>query len=73
MFKVSLELFSVIADDMSKLYTDSASTTNEVDDLDPIIVMKLGGAPVTTTHDGAIQLDGDSCFGKIELCDELSE
>lgn len=73
MFKLSLELFSVIADDMSKLYTDSASTTNEVDDLDPILVLKLGGAPVATTHDGTIQLDSDSGFGQIKLCDELSE
>ena len=69
MFKLSLEIFSVIADDMSKLYTDLASTTNEVDNLDPIVVVKVGGAPVTTTHNGAIQLDCDTCFGKIELCD----
>ena len=69
MFKLSLEIFSVIADDMSKLYTDLASTTNEVDNLDSIVVVKLGGAPVTTAHDGAIHLDRDSSFGKIELCD----
>ena len=69
MFKLSLEVFSVIADDMSKLYTDLASTTNEVDYLDSIIIVKVGGAPVTTAHNGAIQLDCDSSFGKIELCD----
>ncbi|HEU4768527.1 MAG TPA: hypothetical protein VFS77_14190 [Pyrinomonadaceae bacterium] len=55
---------------MPKLYTDlSSTTTNEVDDLDPILVMNLGGAPLTATHDSAIHLDRDSSFGKIQLCD----
>jgi len=49
--------------------TDSASTTNEVNNLNPIIVMKLRDAPVAAPHDRAIQLDGYSRFGKIQLGD----
>ena len=66
--KPSLEGFSFIAVDMLKLYTDLASTTtNEVDDLDPIIVVKLRRAPIAATNDRAIQFHGDSGRWQIEL------
>jgi len=57
-----------------KLYTHLASTTtNEVDDLDPIVVAHIRRAPFVATHDGAIQLDSDSRGRQVELGDQLSE
>jgi hypothetical protein len=57
-----------------KLYTDSASTTtNEVDDLDPIVVAQLGRAPVVATHNRAIQLEGDSRRRQIKLGNQVGE
>jgi len=55
---------------MTKLYTDlAAATTNEVDNFNPIFVVKLRGVPVAATHNRAIHLDGNSRFGKIQLGD----
>jgi len=57
-----------------KLYTHLASTTtNEVDDLDPIVVTQIGRAPLVAAHNGAIQLDGDSGGRQIELGDQLGQ
>ncbi|HET8782889.1 MAG TPA: hypothetical protein VFM63_10765, partial [Pyrinomonadaceae bacterium] len=56
------------------LYTDLASTTtDEVDDLDAIVVAKLRRTPLIATHDDAIQLDGNSCRRQVKLGDQLSE
>jgi hypothetical protein len=58
----------------SKLYTHLASTTtDEVDDLDPIVVAQLGRAPFIATHDDAIQLDGNSRRRQVELGDQLGQ
>jgi hypothetical protein len=58
----------------AKLYTHLASTTtNEVNDLDPILVAQIPRAPFVAAHDDAIQLDGDSRRRQVELGDQLSE
>jgi hypothetical protein len=41
------------------------TTTNEVDDLEPIIVAQLCGKPVAAAHDFAIQFHGDSSSRQI--------
>jgi len=52
----------------SKLYTHLASTTtDEVDDLDPIVVAQLRRDPFVATHDNAIQFDGNSRGRQVEL------
>jgi len=58
----------------AKLYTHLASTTtNEVNDLDPILVAQIPRAPFVASHDDAIQLDGDSRRRQVELGNQLSE
>jgi hypothetical protein len=58
----------------AKLYTHLASTTtNEVNDLDPILVAQIPRAPFVASYDDAIQLDGDSRRRQVELGDQLSE
>jgi hypothetical protein len=55
---------------MVKLYTDlSRSTTDEMNDLDPILVLKHRRAPVVAAHDGPIQFDGNPRRGQIKLRD----
>jgi hypothetical protein len=49
------------------------TTTNEVDDLDPIVVAQIRRAPLVATHNRAIQLDGNSCGRQIELGDQLGQ
>lgn len=59
--------------DILETLHDSASTTNEVDDLYPIVITQLRVAPVAATHDGTIQLDGDSRRRQIKLSDKVGE
>ena len=49
------------------------TTTNEVDDLDPIVVAQLGRVPLVATDDGTIQLDGNPRRRQVKLGDQLSE
>ncbi len=41
---------------------ESLSTTNEVNNLDTIVVADNCFGPVGTADDGAVQLDGDTLF-----------
>jgi hypothetical protein len=57
-----------------KLYTHLASTTtNEVNDLDPIVVAQIRRAPLVATHNGAIQLNRNSRGRQVELGDQLGQ
>jgi len=49
------------------------TTTNEVDDLDSIVVAQLGRVPLVATHNGTIQLDGNSRRREVKLRDQLIE
>jgi hypothetical protein len=58
----------------SKLYTHlAATTTNEVHDLDSIVVAQFRRAPFAATYNGAIQLDGNSLGRQLELRDQLGQ
>jgi hypothetical protein len=58
----------------SKLYTDLASTTtDEVDDLDPIVVAKLRRVPLIATDNDAVQFDRNSRGRQVKLGDQLSQ
>ena len=53
-----------------KLYTDlNGSTTDEVHDLEGVVVVKQRRVPVVATHDLAVKLHGDARDGQIELSD----
>ena len=45
------------------------TSADEVDNLDPIVVMENSTAPLAATHDRTIEFDRDSRSGKIKLGD----
>lgn len=51
-----------------KLYTDlHGTTTDEVNDLEAILILKHGRVPVVAAHDSEIQLHRDARRRQIEL------
>jgi hypothetical protein len=44
------------------------TTANEVNNLDLVVIMKNGTAPIAATHDNAIEFDRNSRGWKIKVC-----
>jgi hypothetical protein len=44
-----------------------------MDDLDPIVVVKLCRAPIVAAHDGTVQFDCDSRGRQVKLGDQAGE
>jgi len=68
-FKLWLAVFAANLKVEPRTPARTRTTTNEVDDLDAVVVLKHGRAPVVTAHHGAVQFDGDTRGRKIELGD----